>query len=136
MLKFLLIDDNKETLMLLEKILSDHGQCITASNGPDALEIFEAAHQQKAPFHLIFLDIVMPEMDGHEVLKAIRRLEKAKYAAAESVKIAMLTALGDGKNRFDSYEEGCEYYLVKPIIRAEILEIIRKTEEWFDIYTL
>jgi len=136
MLRFLAIDDNLETLMLLEKMLSEYGECTTASNGQDAIREFEQAHLAKSPFHLIFLDIMMPGMDGHEVLQAIRRLEEEKFPAGQRAKITMITALGDQKNRFASYEQGCEYFMVKPIIKAEIVNIIEKTEEWFDVFSL
>ena len=135
MLKFLVVDDNKETLLLLELILSKHGKCITVDNGGDALKEFELAHEKKTPFNLIFLDIMMPRMDGHEVLKSIRTLEQTKYPPDSRAKITMLTALGSPKSRFTSYEEGCEYYLVKPIIKAEIVEIIQETEEWFSLFS-
>ncbi len=133
-MRFLAIDDNKETLHLLLKILTQYGECVAVDNGKEAIECFESAHQEKNPFHLIFLDIMMPQMDGHEVLKAIRTLETEKYPNEERAKVAMVTALGSPKNRFASYEEGCEYYLVKPIIKADIIDIIKKTEEWFELF--
>ena len=136
MMKFLVVDDNKETLLLLDKILSKHGTCVTAETGADAIREFESAHSMNEPFHLIFLDIMMPGMDGNEVLKSIRLLERGKYAEKVKAKIAMLTALGSPKSRFASYEEGCEYYLVKPIIKAEIFDIIEKTKEWFDLFPI
>lgn len=135
-MNFLVIDDNNETLVLLQKILSNFGVCVTVNNGPEALKVFESALQSQSPFHLIFLDIMMPEMDGHEVLKAIRKLEREKYPTENRVQIAMLTALGNPKSRFTSYEEGCEYYLVKPIIKSEIVDVIKKTEEWMELYSV
>lgn len=133
MLKFLIVDDNKETLTLLEIMLAQHGECVTAENGIDAIKKFELALQQKKPFHLVFLDIMMPGKDGHEVLKIIRNLEQEVYPGVHQAKVAMLTALGTPKVRFASFEEGCEYYLVKPIIKAEILNIVEETEEWFSL---
>ena len=135
MLKFLIVDDNQEMLLLLKLILSKHGECVTAESGQNALQEFEQAHREKKPFHLVFLDIMMPGMDGHEVLRSIRALEQNKYSTESKAKIAMLTALGSPKSRFSSYEEGCEYYLVKPLIKAEIIKIIRETEEWFALFT-
>ena len=134
-MKILTVDDNNETLILLNKILSPYGECVSINNGKEAISLFESAHKENKPFHLIFLDIMMPEMDGHEVLKTIRRLENEKYSPESKAKIAMLTALGNPKNRFNSFEEGCEYYLVKPVIKTDIIEIIKKTEEWFDFFS-
>ncbi|MCP4757310.1 MAG: response regulator, partial [Proteobacteria bacterium] len=105
----------------------------TVDNGKNALEIFQTAHENDDPFDLIFLDILMPEMNGHEVLKKLRNLETEKYPHGKRAKIAMLTALGNPKNRFASFEEGCDYYVVKPIIKSEIIDIIKKTEEWFSL---
>lgn len=132
-MRFLAIDDDTDTLRLLEVILSKHGTVSSARNGKEAIELFEEAHQKNNPFQLVFLDIMMPGLDGHDVLKIIRNLEESKYSDKPRAKVAMLTALGNHKTRFASYEEGCEYYLVKPIIRAEISNIIEKTREWFDL---
>ncbi|MBU3917244.1 response regulator [bacterium] len=134
-MKILTVDDNNETLILLSKLLSPFGECVSVNNGKEAIRLFELAHEENKPFHLIFLDIMMPGMDGHEVLKTIRRLENEKYSPESKAKIAMLTALGNPKNRFNSFEEGCEYYIVKPIIKTDILEIINKTKEWFEFFS-
>lgn len=133
-MRFLIVDDNQETLILLEKIVSKYGECTTARNGNEAIQRFREAHEQDRPFHLIFLDIMMPGMDGHEVLKTIRGIETAQCPIEKKSKIAMLTALGSPSSRFTSYEEGCEYYLTKPIIKAEIIDIIEKTKEWFETF--
>ncbi len=135
-MKFLVVDDDIDTLKLLDKILSKRGTCITVNNGADAIKEFEYAHSVNQPFHLVFLDIMMPGMDGHAVLKSIRSLEENKYPKETRAKIVMLTALVNSKNRFASYEEGCEYYLVKPIIKTEIFDIIEKTKEWFDLLSI
>lgn len=122
-MRFLIIDDNQETLLLLEKIVSKYGECVTATNGNEALDHFKEAHTQNNPFHLILLDIMMPGMDGHEVLKTIRHLEMNEFPSEKKAKIAMLTALGSPSSRFASYEEGCEYYLtVSPWQRSFHIE--------------
>ena len=134
-MRILAVDDNKETLILMAKILEPYGDCAIADNGEAALQLFQNAHTNGHPFHLIFLDIMMPGLSGHDVLKRIREIEREQRSPETNAKIAMLTALGNPKNRFSSFQEGCEYYLVKPIIKSEIIAVINQTEEWFSSFT-
>jgi len=129
-MKILVIDDHPDSLNLIQTLLSPVATCVVADNGAEGLRLFEAA-QAHDPFHLIFLDIMMPNMDGHEVLVRLRALEKEKFAHQPAVRIAMLTAAGNSKNRFTSFKEGCDYYVDKPIIKNELLDIVQRTREWF-----
>lgn len=76
---------------------------------------------------MVFLDIMMPEMDGDETLELIRKLEEeAKIASGQGAKIAMISALNDKKNILSSFSKGCEYYLVKPVHHEKIQEIMEE----------
>ena len=79
---------------LLQAILAPHGACHVAVGGREALEAFKMALKDKQPYNLICLDIMMPEMDGQEVLKEIRRTEdELGISGCDRAKIIMTTAL-------------------------------------------
>lgn len=76
---------------------------------------------------MICLDIMMPEMDGQQALREIRLMEKAKrIAGPDRVKIIMTTALADEANVIKVREQQCDYFLVKPIQKAKLIEQLRK----------
>lgn len=125
-MKALIVEDDMSCSVLLQKILSPYGECEAAVNGKEAVEAFEAAHEKKEPFDLICLDIMMPEMDGQEVLKEIRKWEEEKkILGLDGVKVIMTTALGDSKNIMESFREQCEAYVVKPIDKNKLLNEIK-----------
>jgi len=127
-MKILIVDDDLVCRMLLQDILAPYGNCHTAVNGKEAVKAFSIATGKKEPYDLICLDIMMPEMDGQETLKEIRRLEKDKnIAGSDQVKIIMVSALGDAKNIMESFVKGqCEAFVTKPITVDGILKHVRK----------
>jgi two-component system, chemotaxis family, chemotaxis protein CheY len=132
-MKILVIDDDPAALDLIQLLLTPVADCDTADSGAEGLRLFETALATEKPYQLVFLDILMPEMDGHEVLKQMRALEKDRYPFQLRAKIAMMTAAGNGKNRFTSFKEGCDYYASKPIIKNDIQGIVTRTREWFEL---
>ncbi len=124
-MKTLIVEDDVSCCVLLKKLLLPYGECEVTVNGKDALEEFKDAHQKKEKFDLICLDIMMPEMDGQEVLKKIRKWEEKRgILGLDGVKIIMTTALGDSKNVIASFREQCEAYIVKPIDKNKLLNEI------------
>ncbi len=125
-MKTLVVEDDISCSVLLKKILAPYGECDVTENGIKGLEAFDSACEKNEPFDLICLDIMMPEMDGQEVLKEIRkREEKTKKRCSDGVKIIMVTALGDNKNIMQSFKAQCEAYIVKPIDKNKLLNEIR-----------
>lgn len=128
-MKTLIVEDGFVGRRLLVSILSAYGSCDTAVNGLEALEAFELAWSEGAPYDLICLDIMLPEMDGHEVLKRIRSFEAAKgISGLNCVKVIMTTSLSDFENIRTAFVEQCEGYLVKPISKAKLIETLKKLE--------
>jgi two-component system chemotaxis response regulator CheY len=79
-----------------------------------------------SPYHLICMDIMMPEMDGQEAVRQVRALEEARgVLSPRGVKIVMTTAVNDMKEVFRSFQALCDAYLVKPINTAELLSQLR-----------
>jgi two-component system chemotaxis response regulator CheY len=126
-MKFLIVEDDFTARKLLQMYLSDYGRCFTAVNGSEAIQAFRDALDEDDPYDLICLDIMMPEIDGLEVLKTIRKLEQQHgINQLDRVKIIMITARDDSKDVMDSFRDGCEAYIVKPVKKEKFLLEIKK----------
>jgi two-component system, chemotaxis family, chemotaxis protein CheY len=125
-MKTLVVDDDFVCRKLLHTILSRHGECDIAVDGKEAVDAFDIASRDGRPYDLICLDIMMPDMDGHEVLRMIRSLEeRSGIGGLDGVKVIMTTALSDYGNVRQAFREQCEGYLTKPIDKAKLLELLR-----------
>lgn len=115
-LRVLIVEDDFTSRVLLQEVMGQYGTCHIAVNGVEAVVAFQDALQNKKPYQLVFLDIMMPEMDGQEALKRIRAIENDEgIMLGHGVKIIMQTAHTDAKNIMESFSETCDAYLVKPI---------------------
>ena len=124
-MRILIVEDDFVSAKLLEKILSTYGKCDVVENGIIATEKLKKSFTEKSTYDLVCLDIMLPELDGHEVLKRLRELED-ENKSFEPSKVIMMTALGDSENIKKSFKEKAEAYLVKPIFRDKLLETIRR----------
>ena len=126
-MRILIAEDDKISQRLLHDTLARFGECVTVDNGTDAFSKVTEAIEGEKRFDMIFLDIMMPGLDGQDALKKIREFEESKgILGLEQAKIVMVTALDDKKNIMGAFKGGCEGYIVKPIDRQVILE---KVEE-------
>jgi two-component system chemotaxis response regulator CheY len=126
-MKTLIVEDDVTSRLLLQTILGAYGECRTAADGKEALAVFLQAQAARQPFQLICLDIMMPDIDGKEVLGAIRDLEKASGSLPQTwSKIVMTTARDDAKTIGASFYSLCDSYLVKPIDKAKLLDCLRR----------
>jgi two-component system, chemotaxis family, chemotaxis protein CheY len=126
-MKTLIVEDDFTSRLLLQKILSPYGESHIAVNGKEAIEAFMVAWAEGRLYDLICLDIMMPEMDGQEVLKRIRNMEDLEgVLPGRGVKVIMTTALKDKENVFTAFNEQCDAYLIKPVDKANLLGKIRE----------
>jgi DNA-binding response OmpR family regulator len=115
MKKILVIEDEPEmrrnvlTILRFEKY-----QAIGAENGVSGIEM---ARSQKPD--LILCDVMMPQLDGHGVLQALR-----KDGATANIPFIFLTAKGDKIDQRSGMDLGADDYLTKPVSRAELLSAI------------
>ena len=111
----------------MQKLLSPYGESHIAVNGREAIEEFEQAIKDKNPYDLICLDIMMPEIDGFQALKEIRKIEEQnRIFGPDAVKIIMTTSVDNPKNIMEAFNAQCEAYLIKPIDRTKIIEHMQK----------
>jgi two-component system chemotaxis response regulator CheY len=83
----------------------------------------------KEPYDLVCLDIMLPKMDGQQVLKGIRKIEGDKgVLGPEAVKILMISALGDFENVTEAFSSQCTSYITKPIDADKIVAELRSLE--------
>ena len=120
--KILVVDDEARMRKLVKDFLTIKGyQVIEAGDGEEAVEIF---FQQK-DIALILLDVMMPKMDGWEVLKTIRLHSK--------VPIIMLTARGEERDELQGFDLGVDEYISKPfspkILVARVEAILRRSHQ-------
>jgi Response regulators consisting of a CheY-like receiver domain and a winged-helix DNA-binding domain len=115
--------------MVLQEIMLAHGSSDVAQNGEEAIRWFSKALEAKEPYDVIILDIMMPEMDGMETLERIRNLEsKFGFEGKDRCKIVMCTALDDYDTVMKSFQNQCDAYLVKPISKDKVNEILINLE--------
>ncbi|NIN33602.1 MAG: response regulator, partial [Gammaproteobacteria bacterium] len=108
----LIVDDNPQNLKVLGNILREDGYVpVVAQNGPQALEFV----QREKP-DLILLDIMMPEMDGYEVCKKLKKDKDAK-----DIPVIFLTAKTETKDLLLAFEVGGVDYVTKPFNSVELL---------------
>ena len=122
-MKCLIVEDDFAARRLLKRYLSSYSDCDIAVDGNEAVQAFRQAMDDKESYELICLDIMMPNMNGREVLKAIRQIESEHgINGLDGVKVIMTTAFGDPKNIVGSFREGCEAYIVKPVEKYKLIE--------------
>ena len=122
-MKALVVEDDFICRKLLRELLSTYGECDIASNGEEAVDAFEYALENRDPYQLVCLDIMMPRMDGQEALRRIRALEQERgiYGDAEA-KVLMISALDDPKTVIDAYYQGgATSFVAKPIVKESLL---------------
>ena len=119
-LKLLIVDDEPHIRMLLEQTLEelddDGVNFFIAENGEEALEIIQAEKPQ-----LVFLDVMMPKMNGMEVCRKVK-----KEWGLDQVFIVLLTAKGQEMDRQKGQEVGADVYMTKPFDPEAILAKARE----------
>jgi len=118
-MKVLSIDDDVAMTELTAMLLRTHGfDVITANIARDAIQIVREQHPQA-----VILDLMMPDMDGRQVCKAIREFS--------NVPIIILSALNDPETVASALDSGADDYLVKPVpsqvLAAHLNRLIKRT---------
>ncbi len=126
-MKTLIVEDDITCRMVMQRMLERFGPCDVAVNGEEAVAAFRISIENRVPYDLVCLDIMMPGMDGHEALRRIRALEtQAGILGLDGVKVIMTTALGDPKTIMQAFKEQCEAYLVKPVEQDKLVKALRQ----------
>jgi CheY-like chemotaxis protein len=112
----LIVDDDIRNIFALSSVLEDYGMDIkTADNGREAIAI-----AQKGDLDVILMDIMMPEMDGLETMREIRKMPVCK-----DLPIVAVTAKAMKGDRERCIEAGAWDYLSKPVDREQLLSVLK-----------
>lgn len=111
--KMLIADDNQQIVSIIAEYAKKEGFIVVpAGNGTEALEQFHAG-----TFDIVLLDVMMPNQDGFEVCRAIRKTSE--------VPIIMVTARGEDFDRIMGLDIGADDYIVKPFSPGELMARVR-----------
>lgn len=122
-LKIVVCDDERHIVRLIQVNLERQGyQVVTAFDGKEGLEKIRAEKP-----NLVVLDVMMPYMDGFEVLKTLRRDPET-----ESLPVIMLTAKAQDKDVFEGYHYGADMYLTKPFNPMELVTFVKRITQGTD----
>jgi len=126
-MKALIVEDDLTSRKLLARYLEPYGEVDVAVDGKEGLKAVKLGWEEKIPYDLICLDILMPEMDGHMLLQKVRKEEHQRgIGGLKGVKVIMTTALAGKKNILGSFRKGCEAYMVKPINKKKFIQLVEE----------
>jgi CheY-like chemotaxis protein len=115
--KVLVVDDDIRNIFAMTSLLERHGmEVVAAENGKDALEILGEGRQ----IDVVLMDIMMPEMDGYDTMRAIRRMQQF-----QALPIIALTAKAMKGDREKCIEAGASDYISKPVDTDQLLSLLR-----------
>ncbi len=115
--KILAVDDEKHIVRLVQVNLERQGyEVVTANDGREALEKVESEKPD-----LVVLDVMMPYMDGFEVLQNLRRNPNTR-----DIPVIMLTAKAQDADVFKGWQSGVDCYLTKPFNPMELISFVKR----------
>ncbi|MBW2681226.1 MAG: response regulator, partial [Deltaproteobacteria bacterium] len=118
-IKTLVVDDCPDSRTIIQKMLKSFGLPVeSVSSGKEALRVLEETRTSEAPFKLVIIDWMMPEMDGIEVSKRIRKDLKL------TIPIVMMTSFGRGIEKLITKQEKINAFLNKPIAQSTLFNVI------------
>ena len=126
-MKALIVDDDFYCRSMVHEILHPYGYCDMAANGEEAVFAFKRALEAGKPYDLICMDLVMPDVDGHQALREIRAIERENGVNQDHETMVIVTTMLDDKQETHDafFLGGATSYLVKPIDEAKLLDELR-----------
>ena len=113
----LVVDDDARNIFALTSVLEDHNMVIiSADNGRDAIRLL----QEEEDVDIVLMDIMMPEMDGMQTIREIRKVSRLK-----NLPIVAVTAKAMKGDREKCIEAGAWDYLSKPVDTEQMMTVLR-----------
>ena len=128
MKRVLIAEDDMVGRHVMSNFMGGFAHCDLAVDGLEALNLLAGSVEWNTPYDLVFLDIMMPQMDGMTVLRTLRGLEARKRVhAKDQVGVIMITAVNDRKTVMESHELGCIGFVFKPIDLGKLRKLLHET---------
>lgn len=129
-MRILVVDDSRSNREFIIHIVQKHGECFAAENGVEALEIYKSKLRFGKPIDLVFLDMLMPVMQGQEVLETIRTIEEEYYQdqglPVKNTVVIMVTSMDEPTIVMQAFYTGkCNGFLVKPINTKKLTTLLK-----------
>jgi DNA-binding response OmpR family regulator len=130
-IKILIVEDNEADVVLIKeslKLISADPDIVCVNDGERAIHYLsdKDEDQEGSGPGLVLLDINLPRQSGHEVLKHIRSREKTKH-----MPVIMLSTSGAPRDIMESYTNGANSYIVKPIDLNEFIESMKQFSQYW-----
>ncbi|MFZ4857184.1 MAG: response regulator [Desulfuromonadaceae bacterium] len=127
-MNILIVDDDELSRVMLSEMLEELGSCDAAAGGREGLGLFHRAFAAGKPYELICLDVIMPDIDGFQLLRQIRSTEtENSVALPDAARIIMISSMSDLEHIMASFDAACEAYMIKPLERQELFG---QLEQW------
>ena len=125
-MKALVIDDMAPNCRVLQHLLWAFGECDTATSARLALTLFQEAWKEGSPYDLICVDIMMPKINGLQLIQVLRKIEdKMGIDERQRACIAVVTSRDDTDTRKLAQNAGSDSFITKPIAKAELAKCLR-----------
>lgn len=115
----LVVEDDPAVAQMMDQILTLEGYATTLAS--DGRRAFEALRTNR--FDIVVLDVMLPGMDGIEIMKAIR-----EEPLTADVPVVIVSAKTDEATTWAGWKAGCNYYMPKPFDPEELLSILKQHE--------
>ena len=126
-MRFLIVDDDHTCRRIMQFFLKPYGESVVAEGGREAVEAHKKALEDGAQFDVVYLDMVMPNFSGLDVLAAFRENESL-HGVAQGVPVVMLTGETDLSHINMAKSFGVVEYLLKPIQEERVLHGLERLE--------
>jgi len=134
-INILLVEDNEGDILLTTEAFEHSkivNQITAIRDGKAAIDFFEALTKKDAAPHLVLLDINLPKVSGHEVLRYIKNSEKYKI-----IPVIVLTTSSSERDILQCYKNHVNCYIAKPLEVEDFMKAIAKIEDfWINIVSI
>ena len=125
-MRFLVVDDDAISRRIVQLMLKPYGTCVCVESGEAGLEAHRQSIEEKSPFAVIYLDMLMPGLGGLEFLEVLRKTEREQRASA--VPVVMLTGDAHVSRISQAQALGVAEYLLKPIAEERLIQGLERLD--------